>query len=130
MKYFIVLVVLLLILFFLPLKVSWSAPEAPVEPPKPTVKEYAEKRVNEVFGGGWTSFNDLIYRESKWNNLAQNKHSTAFGLGQFLKSTWATVECVKTSDPYIQIDCTIKYVKQRYTHPNIALKHFIKYNYY
>ena len=53
-------------------------------------------------------------KESRGNHLAQNSKSTAFGLYQFLDSTWATVGCVKTSDPIEQERCAIKYMKERY----------------
>jgi len=53
---------------------------------------------------------NIIDRESKWNPLADNPKSTAFGLGQFLNSTWALVDTKKTSNPYAQIDAMIKYV--------------------
>jgi len=136
----VVVVIILLLVFAVPYSVSYSAPEEPdsariepiepVGPVKPTIKEYAEQRVNEVFGGHWVEFNELIWRESKWKPEAQNPHSTAYGLGQFLNSTWKTVDCVKTSDPYKQIDCTIKYVKARYKHPTLALQYHNKYNWY
>lgn len=103
---------------------------APVEPVKPPVKEYAEQRVNEVFGGGWAYFDDLITRESRWKSNAQNPTSTAYGLGQFLNSTWKTVGCVKTNDPYKQIDCTIAYVEARYGYPQKAIEHHNRKNWY
>jgi len=56
----------------------------------------------------------IIDLESKWNPLAQNKKSTAFGIGQFLDSTWALVDSKKTKDPYTQIDSMVKYVNLIY----------------
>ena len=56
----------------------------------------------------------IIDKESKWNPLAQNPKSTAFGIGQFLNSTWALVDSKKSSDPYNQIDAMIKYVNLIY----------------
>jgi hypothetical protein len=53
---------------------------------------------------------NIIDRESKWNPLADNPKSTAFGLGQFLNSTWGLVDAKKTNNPYAQIDAMIKYV--------------------
>lgn len=52
----------------------------------------------------------LISRESKCNPNAQNPNSTAYGIGQFLNSTWAGVGCVKTSDPIEQLRCMDRYV--------------------
>ena len=53
---------------------------------------------------------NIIDRESKWNPLADNPKSTAFGLGQFLDSTWGLVDSKKTNNPYAQLDAMIKYV--------------------
>lgn len=55
--------------------------------------------------------------ESGWNPLAQNPTSTAFGLGQFLASTWAGVGLRKTSDPALQLLGYARYVDQRYDDP-------------
>lgn len=62
----------------------------------------------------WYYFDKIITKESHWKSDAQNPHSTAYGLAQFLNSTWKSVGCVKTSDPYTQIDCAILYIDQRY----------------
>lgn len=56
----------------------------------------------------------IIDVESKWNPLADNPKSTAFGIGQFLDSTWALVDSKKTNDPYTQIDAMIDYVNLIY----------------
>lgn len=129
MKYIIwVLLVSIMSLLYLPLEVA--SYEAPVEPVKPPIKEYAEKLVNDTFGGGWKEFETLIARESNWNSEAQNPNSSAFGYAQFLNSTWKTVGCVKTTDPYIQIDCAVKYVQARYTSPEKALVFHRKNNWY
>lgn len=95
------------------------------------IKTYSIERVIERFGGGqWSAFNQIIYRESRWNHLAQNSKSSAYGYAQFLNSTWETVGCVKTSDQYKQIDCAIKYIKERYDTPKKALSFHQKHNYY
>ena len=57
---------------------------------------------------------NIIDKESKWNPLAQNPKSTAFGIGQFLNSTWGLVDSKKTENPYAQIDAMIKYVNLIY----------------
>lgn len=56
----------------------------------------------------------IIDGESDCNPHAQNPRSTAYGIGQFLDSTWAGVGCVKTSDPITQLKCMYKYVSARY----------------
>jgi hypothetical protein len=55
----------------------------------------------------------------RWNNLAQNPTSTAYGIPQFLNSTWATVGGHKTSDPALQIQYGLKYMN-KYGGPNGA----------
>ena len=57
---------------------------------------------------------NIIEKESKWNPLAQNPKSTAFGIGQFLNSTWGLVDHTKTKNPYTQIDAMVLYVKLIY----------------
>ena len=57
---------------------------------------------------------NIIDKESKWNPLADNPKSTAFGLGQFLNSTWGLVDTKKTENPYAQLDAMIKYVNLVY----------------
>ena len=126
--------ILLVGLFFAipPYRSAYARPEEP-EPliiPKPTIQEYAKQEVIKTFGGQWTYFEDLVDREGKWNKKAQNPHSTAYGIGQFLNGTWDDVGCVKTSDPYIQIDCMIKYVKARYGNPQKAIAFHNLHGYY
>ena len=97
----------------------------------PNIKVYAFEKVLERWGEKeWAYFSDLIERESHWNSEAKNPKSSAYGLGQFLNSTWKTVGCIKTSDKYIQIDCAIKYVEARYGTPKSAIKFHDKNNFY
>jgi peptidoglycan hydrolase-like protein with peptidoglycan-binding domain len=65
----------------------------------------------------------LIQHESSWNPHAKNPSSTAFGLFQFLKSTWATYiheAPYGTADPYVQALGGFRYVKARYGTPQRA----------
>ncbi|WP_334137039.1 tape measure protein [Corynebacterium variabile] len=64
-------------------------------------------------GDKWDALDQLWQHESGWNHLAQNPSSTAFGIPQFLDSTWASVGVAKTSDPKQQIAAGIKYIQQR-----------------
>ena len=111
---------------------SWTySYQKPPEAPLPTVKEYAEQMVLKTFGEGhWASFDAIVMKESRWNHLAKNPRSSAFGIGQMLTSTWGSVGCVKTSDPYVQVDCMGKYIKARYKTPALALKYHLVHNYY
>lgn len=65
--------------------------------------------------------------ESGFNINAQNPKSTAFGIFQFLDTTWASYGCQKTSDPDEQIRCGVAYISARYQNPinayNFKLKH-------
>ena len=54
----------------------------------------------------------LVRLESGYSPTAQNPISSAYGLGQFLDSTWGTVGCRKTSNPTRQMVCMIRYVKK------------------
>ena len=136
-----VIFVLLIILFFKPKEALPSAPEEPLPPKeevkeKPSIKVYAKEKVEEKWGvGQWEAFNTIIKRESaNWTVLKEHypetKKSSAYGLGGFLNSTWKDVGCVKTSDPYIQIDCTMKYISQRYGTPSKAKTFHDKNNWY
>ena len=64
----------------------------------------------------------LWYLESKWNPLADNKRSSAFGIPQLLK--------LKTTDPYKQIDAGLIYISKRYSNPCKALAFHLKHGYY
>src|SRR3954468_22785676 len=71
-------------------------------------------------GGNTTQsscLNQLWQRESGWNPRAQNPYSSAYGIAQFLNSTWASTGIAKTSDPYRQIDAGLIYIRQRYGTP-------------
>jgi hypothetical protein len=72
----------------------------------------------------------LGMKESGWRNNAQNPHSTAFGIGQFLDSTWKGVGMSKTSDPAQQVLAMAKYIKNRYGSPSKALAFHISHNWY
>jgi len=104
----------------------------PREVERPTTpQEYAKKRVIEKWGEEqWEDFNKLIMKESGWNPKAQNPRSTAYGLGQFLNSTWKLVGCEKSDDFKIQIDCTIDYIAKGYETPQKALQFHRGHNYY
>ena len=68
----------------------------------------------------WGAMKNLMMGESGFRNDAQNPTSTAYGLFQFLDSTWATVGGTKTSDPGLQSQYGLQYIKQRYGSPSKA----------
>jgi hypothetical protein len=71
-------------------------------------------------GTQWNALRTLVQNESGWNPNAQNPTSTAYGLFQFLNSTWASVGATKTSSPVGQIAAGLRYIKQRYGSPSAA----------
>src|SRR5690606_36421804 len=86
------------------------------------LRAYAQERLREYgLADQWWALDRLVQKESGWNPRAQNPRSTAFGLFQFLDSTWATVGARKTADPHAQIDAGLRYIAQRYGSPTAAL---------
>ncbi len=63
---------------------------------------------------------EILDHESGFDPNAQNPSSTAYGLFQFLDSTWASVGATKTSDPYLQCVAGLQYIHQRYGDPDAA----------
>lgn len=72
----------------------------------------------------------LGMKESGWRNNAQNPTSTAYGIGQFLNSTWGSYGIPKTSDPGMQVEAMARYIKARYGSPSRALAFHISHNWY
>jgi hypothetical protein len=71
-------------------------------------------------GAQWNALHALIMGESGFRPNAQNPTSTAYGLFQFLDSTWSTVGGRKTSDPHLQTVYGLRYIAQRYGTPAAA----------
>jgi hypothetical protein len=74
-------------------------------------------------GGEFGCLENLWGKESGWNPNAQNPSSTAYGIPQFLDSTWAGTGIAKTSDGYRQIDAGLIYIENRYGSPCGAWSH-------
>jgi cell wall-associated NlpC family hydrolase len=72
---------------------------------------------------------NLWNKESNWRSNAQNPTSTAYGIAQFLNSTWAGYG-PKTSNADLQILYGEEYIKQRYGSPAGAWAHETAYNWY
>ncbi len=74
-----------------------------------------------MFGWGsaaqWAATNQLVSHESGWRNTAQNPTSSAYGLFQFLNSTWGGVGIHKTADPRLQAVGGGRYIRGRYHDP-------------
>ena len=80
------------------------------------VRSIAERR-GWGHGAQWAALSQLISHESGWRPTAQNPTSTAYGLFQFLNSTWAGVGGHKTSDPGLQTLYGLRYIAGRYGSP-------------
>ena len=72
------------------------------------------------WGQYWDDLDQLVSNESSWNPNAKNPTSTAYGLFQFLDSTWKGTGIARTSDPSLQIDAGLKYIQSRYKNPKGA----------
>jgi hypothetical protein len=72
----------------------------------------------------------IVGRESGMNNCAQNPTSTAFGIFQFLDSTWRGYGCVKTADYAEQIRCGLKYIEIRYQGVSSAYHFWLAHKWY
>jgi hypothetical protein len=70
-------------------------------------------------GNQWAALNWLVQHESGWNPNAQNPTSTAYGLFQFLDGTWKG-HGPKTSNPALQAQYGLEYIKERYGSPEQA----------
>lgn len=81
-------------------------------------------------GVQWTDLVAVINRESGFNNTAQNPHSTAYGMFQFLDSTWGAYGATKTSDPHAQAVAGLRYISQRYGSPAGAYAHEQQFGWY
>ncbi|HZU97785.1 MAG TPA: transglycosylase SLT domain-containing protein [Planctomycetota bacterium] len=81
----------------------------------------------------WADSNGLyqvLNAESSFSPTAQNPTSTAYGLFQFLDSTWSTVGATKTSDAYLQCVAGLKYIRERYGDPDKAWTFHLAHGWY
>ena len=90
--------------------------------PAGSYQEYAMAKLGGS-GSEFTCLENLWGKESGWNPNAQNPSSTAYGIAQFLNSTWAGTGIAKTSDGYRQIDAGLIYIQNRFGSPCGAWAH-------
>lgn len=69
---------------------------------------------------GWSDIQNIVNAESGWCNTVQNPDSTAYGIGQFLNTTWAATGYQKTSNPQTQILAMYAYIYATYGTPQQA----------
>jgi hypothetical protein len=101
---------------------STAAPSKSSSSGSGSFQDYALSKL----GGDSSEFScleSLWGKESGWNPNAQNPSSTAYGIPQFLNSTWAGTGIAKTSDGYRQIDAGLIYIDSRYGSPCGAWSH-------
>ncbi|MCW2901618.1 MAG: phage tail tape measure protein, partial [Streptosporangiaceae bacterium] len=81
------------------------------------------------YGSQFGAIDYVFSRESGWNPHAQNPTSTAYGIPQFLDSTWGPYGG-KTSDAGQQIRDGIAYMRDRYGSPNGAASFWAAHHWY
>jgi len=94
-------------------------------PPSPadgSNQELMHKAMKQFGWNQWNALYKLEMGEAGFDNHAQNPTSTAYGMGQFLDSTWATVGGHKTSDPWLQSVYMMRYIKENYGDPRNAYR--------
>jgi len=76
-----------------------------------------------VYAKGWTikEWNCLRFiwtKESHFNPKAHNKSSGAYGIAQFMPSTWGNYKVEKTAEARLQIKYGLRYIERRYGSAN------------
>ena len=72
----------------------------------------------------------IMRHESGFSPNAQNPSSSAYGLFQFLNTTWSGTGISKSADPYWQSRAGLRYVKRRYGTPAGAVSWWRSHNWY
>jgi hypothetical protein len=83
-------------------------------------KAYAKRAVLQQWGkvSEYVCLEQLVQKESGWRVTAHNKSSGAFGLFQFLPSTWGNYKFpYKPKQASIQITAGLRYIYKRYDTP-------------
>lgn len=94
------------------------------------VDAYKAYAAGKVSADQFSCLDTLWMHESGWNPNADNPTSTAYGIPQFLDSTWAGTGYAKTSDPYTQIDAGLVYIAKSYGTPCGAWSFWQAHNWY
>ena len=81
------------------------------------IKVFAKCKVTEKWDSSqWSAFEYVIERESNWIYIADNPHSSAYGLPQAMTSLHDLPEDYMTN-PRSQILWAINYISERYENP-------------
>ena len=80
--------------------------------------------------GQFSCLDKLWTQESHWNPKARNKSSGAYGIAQFMPTTWGNYKVKKTSNGVKQVEYGLHYISVRYHLPCRAWYHEQKFGWY
>jgi hypothetical protein len=66
----------------------------------------------------WTCLRFIWTKESNFNPKALNKSSGAYGIAQFMPSTWGNYKVTQTEQARLQIKYGLRYIEKRYGSTN------------
>jgi hypothetical protein len=121
----------------IPVKAHALSNQPPLEPKKEvklvhvwnkfTLKAYTKAYIKETYPkwgrNEWSALGKLWGKESGWNHLADNPHSSAFGVAQVLNTD------PNTPAP-LQVAKGLEYIVHRYDLPSVAWAHWRKNGWY
>jgi hypothetical protein len=78
----------------------------------------------------WKCLRSLWDHESHFNPKSLNKSSGAYGIAQFMPSTWGNYKVKKTEEAKLQIKYGLRYIERRYGSACGAWSFWQKHNWY
>jgi hypothetical protein len=107
------------------MKVQTTKSEAKKALASPSVKYFDAEALAflTVYTQGWTvaewkCLRNIWTKESNFNPKAENKSSGAYGIAQFMPSTWGNYKVEKTASAELQIKYGLRYIYKRYGSEN------------